>query len=135
APRRQGEQLSVIKRLLNGLRWRQPVPTPGDSAIAGVESARELFGSLAAKGELAAAAEGRIGPRLRQHFTRYVGWLIRQGYDFGSCENFAARLDRRYVYLRYDVHVRDLFGAFALAGLHEELQIPGSFQICWEHSR
>jgi hypothetical protein len=37
--------------------------------------------------------------------------------------------------LRYDVHVRDLFGAFALASLHEELQIPGSFQICWQHSR
>ena len=72
---------------------------------------------------------------MRQHFTRYVGWLTRQGYDFGSCENFAARLDRRCVYLRYDVHVRDLFGAFALAALHEEMQIPGSFQICWEHSR
>jgi hypothetical protein len=33
------------------------------------------------------------------------------------------------------VHVRDLFGAFVLAELHEELQIPGSFQLCWEHSR
>lgn len=103
--------------------------------LAGVELAREAFGSLAAKRELAAAAADRVGPQLRERFRRYVAWLDRQGYAFNSCEEFPLRLDRRRVYLRYDVHVRDLFGAFALAALHEELQIPGSFQICWEHSR
>src|SRR2546423_95673 len=104
------------------------MPVAGETAIAGVESARELFGPLAVKHELAATAAARVGSQLKQHFRRYVTWLDRQGYDFGSCEALPPRLDRRRVYLRYDVHVRDLFGAFVLAGLHEELQIPGSFQ-------
>src|SRR5262249_10991533 len=55
-------------------------------------------------------------------------------YTFASCEDWPFRLEARRVYLRYDVHVDDLLGAFALAHLHEVLQIPGSFQICWEHS-
>lgn len=57
------------------------------------------------------------------------------GYSFASCEEGPLRFDTRRVYLRYDVHVRDLFGVFLLANLHEELQIPGSFQISWRHSR
>lgn len=81
------------------------------------------------------AAMARSGPHLAERFRAYVAWVRRQGYEFASGEEAPLRLDQRRVYLRYDVHIRDLFGAFALAALHEELQIPGSFQICWEHSR
>ena len=103
--------------------------------LAGVATARAAFGTLTSKRELTAAALLRVGPQLQEHFRRYIQWLYREGYDFGSCETLRLPLEKRRVYLRYDVHVRDLFGAFAVAALHEELQIPGSFQICWEHSR
>jgi len=102
---------------------------------ARVASARRLLGPLTAKPELAEAAFARIAVPLRSRFRRYVAWLDRQGYSFGSCEELPLRFDDRRIYLRYDVHVGDLLGAVALATLHEELQIPGSFQICWEHSR
>jgi hypothetical protein len=125
----------VINLMTNRLWRRRRTAAEGSAVLAGVESARELFGPLTAKGALANAALARSGRQLKDRFQRYIGWLDRQGYAFGSCEEFPLRLDCRRVYLRYDVHVRDLFGAFALAGLHEELQIPGSFQICWEHSR
>lgn len=124
----------MIKSLWQGL-WRRGRPPTGAPVFAGVESARESFARPRAKHELAAAASARVGPQLTAGFRRYVAWLDRQGYDFGSCEELPSALGRRRTYLRYDVHVRDLFGAFALAALHEELQIPGSFQICWEHTR
>ena len=122
-------------RLLNGWLRRPRAPAAAPAIIAGVETARGLFGPLSAKRDLVDAASARIGAQLKTSFARYVAWLDRQGYQFGSCEEFPLSLERRRVYLRYDVHVRDLFGAFALADLHEELQIPGSFQICWDHSR
>ena len=125
----------MLKTLLNGLLRRPRKAAPGSPALAGVESARQLFGRLRSKRDLVAAATARSGPHLAERFRTYVALLRAQGYEFGSCEEASLRLDRRRVYLRYDVHVRDLFGAFALAALHEELQIPGSFQICWEHSR
>jgi hypothetical protein len=124
----------LIKSLWQGLRRRGRVPY-GPPVLAGVGTARAAFGPLTAKRDLVAAAAARVGPQLQEHFRRYVLWLQRLGYDFGSCEELRFPLERRRVYLRYDVHVRDLFGVFALAALHEELRIPGSFQICWEHSR
>lgn len=124
----------MIKSLWQELRRRARVPR-GPPVLAGVGSARAAFGPLTTKRDLAAAAVLRIGPQLQERFRRYVTWLDRQGYDFASCEELPLPLDRRRVYLRYDVHVRDLFGVFAIAALHEELQIPGSFQICWQHSR
>lgn len=109
---------------------------PGAQPItASGETARRLFGRLSAKGDLVEAARLRVGPQLETRFRRYVDWLDRQGYTFGSVEESPLRFDANRIYLRYDVHVGDLFGAIALADLHELLQIPGSFQICWKHSR
>lgn len=113
-------------------RAHSPVPGP---ALATAESARRVFGRLSDGHDLARAARAQVGPRLEQNFRRYVEWLGRRGYVFGSCEDVPLRFDERRAYLRYDVHIRDLFGAFLLADLHERLRIPGSFQICWEHSR
>ncbi len=115
--------------------WRRPTaPETSLGAVAGIELARDALGPLVAKRDLVEAAAARVGPLLAERFRRYVAWLDRQGYALASCEQLPLRFDSRRVYLRYDVHVRDLFGAFVLAGLHEELQVPGSFQICWEHS-
>jgi len=91
--------------------------------------------TLSTKRELVDTASALLGPGLQDRFRRYIAWLDRQGYEFGSCEEIPMSLDRRRAYLRYDVHVRDFNGAVLLAALHEELQIPGSFQICWEHTR
>ncbi|HEY1299360.1 MAG TPA: hypothetical protein VGF07_02625 [Stellaceae bacterium] len=127
-------------------RWTRSQPAPAAAApapkpaIAGqpvvsLEAAHQAFGRLKTKSELAAAARDRVGPQLEAEFRRYVGWLGGLGYSFASCEEAPLRFDAPRVHLRYDVHVRDLFGVFLLANLHDELQIPGSFQICWEHSR
>ncbi|HEU0154649.1 MAG TPA: hypothetical protein VFQ82_01155 [Stellaceae bacterium] len=109
-------------------------PAPG-APVVNFEAARQLFRRLKAKDDLVAAARASVGPQLEASFRRYIVWLDAMGYSFASCEEGPLRFDTRRVYLRYDVHVRDLFGVFMLANLHEELQIPGSFQICWEHSR
>ncbi len=124
-----------MKFLAGGFARKSRVQAAAPAVLADVESAHALFGSLSAKRELADAALARTGRQIADRFRGYVEWLARSGYEFGSCEESPLRLDCRRVYLRYDVHVRDLFGAFVLAGLHEELQIPGSFQICWEHAR
>ncbi len=108
---------------------------PAPPTLATVELAQRLFGRVSAKHDLVATARSQISAGLEAGFRRYVEWLDRAGYAFGSCEEAALRFDARRVYLRYDVHIRDLFGAFVLADLHERLQIPGSFQICWEHTR
>jgi hypothetical protein len=112
----------------------EPSHAPGQPVV-GFEAARQAFHRLKAKRDLVAAARARVGLQLEASFRRYVGWLDAMGYSFASCEESPLRFNTRRVYLRYDVHVRDLFGVFLLANLHEELQIPGSFQICWEHSR
>ena len=116
---------------------RAPIGRRGSAPplLAKVESAQRIFGRLSRKHELAAAARAQVPPHMEPAFRRYVGWLMRQGYEFGSCEEPPLRFDCRRIYLRYDVHIRDLFGAFVLADLHERLQIPGSFQLCWEHTR
>ena len=119
---------SLGRLLRRASRGSQPILASGNSA-------RKLFGRLSAKRDLVEAARLQVGPQLEPRFRRYVGWLDRQGYKFGSVEESPLRFDTRRIYLRYDVHVGDLFGAFALANLHEALQIPGSFQICWKHSR
>lgn len=127
-----------MMRFLRGgvrLTTKPPAATPMAAAIAGVESGREAFGTLSSKQELTRAAFARVGPQLKSRFTRYIAWLDRQGYTLGSCEEAPLNLGAKRAYLRYDVHVRDLFGAVALASLHEELKVPGSFQVCWEHSR
>ncbi len=128
---------AVARRVPNGRRMpngrRGPMPAP--TSLATVESAQFVLGRLRGKRELAAAARAQIPPRLEPSFCRYVEWLMRRGYEFGSCEDLPLRFDLSRVYLRYDVHIRDLFGAFVLADLHERLQIPGSFQLCWEHTR
>jgi hypothetical protein len=127
-----------LKLLWNAVRRapsRRPEPPPNQPMLATVESAQRLFGRLSAKRDLVGAARSQIPPLLELGFRRYVEWLDRKGYAFGSCEEVPLRFDARRAYLRYDVHIRDLFGAFVLADLHEQLQIPGSFQICWEHTR
>jgi hypothetical protein len=123
-----------VRRLLRILtRGRRQVVAP-PSVIARVESARDVLGPAISKHDLRQAALSRVGPRLGWRFRRYVDWVRRQGYDFGACEDLRPGSGIPRIYLRYDVHVRDLFCAVALASLHEELQIPGSFQICWRHS-
>jgi hypothetical protein len=108
---------------------------PGYSAPVGSAAAlRDLLGRRRTKRGLVNAVRSRLGGGLGDQFRRYVEWLGRHGYTFGSCEDWPLRLDKRRAYLRYDVHVDDLLGAFGLAHLHEVLQIPGSFQVCWEHS-
>jgi hypothetical protein len=114
---------------------RRSASAGSEPMLASGDLARNLFGRLSAKRDLVEAARSQVGPQLEAQFRRYVGWLDRQGYSFGSVEESPLRFDTRRIYLRYDVHVGDLFGAFALANLHEALQIPGSFQICWKHSR
>ncbi len=114
---------------------RRRGPPPAASLLATVESAQRVFGRLRGKHELAAAARAQMPPRMEPAFRRYVEWLLGRGYVFGSCEDLPLRFDSPFVYLRYDVHIRDLFGAFVLADLHERLGIPGSFQLCWEHTR
>ena len=122
-----------LGRLLRPARWS--ASRGSEPILANVDSARSLFGHLSAKRDLVEAARLQVGPQLEIRFRRYVGWLDRQGYTFGSAEEAPLRFDTRRIYLRYDVHVADLSGAFALANLHEALQIPGSFQICWRHSQ
>ncbi len=129
--------LSRVGHLANSL-LRNPfeVASGGSERLSTSAAAtRDLLGARTAKRDLVDAARSRIGRHLERRFRRYVAWLQGQGYAFASCEEWPLRLDTRRAYLRYDVHVRDLLGAFVLAQLHEELQIPGSFQICWEHSR
>ena len=122
-----------LGRLLRPTRWS--ASSGAQPVAASRDAARSLFGRLSTKRDLVAAARSQVGARIETEFRRYVGWLDRHGYTFGSVEEAPLRLDTRRIYLRYDVHVADLCGAFALANLHEALQIPGSFQICWEHSR
>ncbi|MGC2411677.1 MAG: hypothetical protein WA459_03140 [Stellaceae bacterium] len=122
-----------LGRLLRPARWS--ASRGSEPILANVDSARSLFGHLSAKRDLVEAARLQVGPQLETRFRRYIGWLARQGYTFGSAEEAPLRFDTRRIYLRYDVHVADLSGAFALANLHEALQIPGSFQICWRHSQ
>jgi hypothetical protein len=80
---------------------------------------------------LAEAAQQRIGPRLEPLFHRFVDWLSGEGYVFSDLEQVPPVFDKRRVYLRYDVHIQDLLSAYVLAGLHERLGIPGSFQLTW----
>jgi hypothetical protein len=129
-----------LKSWWHAMARRPPPPrrtgaSPTQPTLATVESAQRLFGPFSARDDLFTAALSQVSPSLEEGFRRYVEWLDRQGYTFGSCEEAPLRFDVRRAYLRYDVHVRDLFGAFVLAGLHERLEIPGSFQICWEHTR
>lgn len=81
------------------------------------------------------AGDGAVGEHgLEPLFRAYVRWLQQAGYEFGSLEHGLPSFDNRTVYLRYDVHVHDLLPALLLARLHEELKIPGSFQITWRFS-
>jgi hypothetical protein len=127
---------AMLRRAVTRRTPRRPTEDyPAPPILATVESAQRLFGRLSAKHDLVATARAQISAGLEAGFRRYVDWLDRAGYAFGSCEEIPLRFDARRIYLRYDVHVRDLFGAFVLADLHERLQIPGSFQICWEHTQ
>jgi hypothetical protein len=110
-------------------------PGSRPAALATIESARRILGPPHQRRALAAAAWEQIAPGLEPAFRGYVEWLVRRGYGFGSCEDLPQDFGESRVYLRYDVHIRDLFGAFALADLHQRLRIPGSFQLCWEYSR
>lgn len=115
----------MITKLLTGLLRRPRSAATSLSTLAKPVSKRALVSTAVAL----------VGPRLQERFRQYVSWLDGQGYGFGSCEESPRGLARRTVYLRYDVHVRDLDAAVVLAALHEELQIPGSFQICWNHTQ
>lgn len=118
--------------------WRSlnPATSPAiASPPATPELVNALFGKETDKKALAARARAKVGRSADQAFRRYVDWLRKAGYRLGSVENGPPRFDERYAYLRYDVHIRDLLAVFILADLHEELKIPGSFQICWEYSR
>src|SRR5262249_41019190 len=84
--------------------------------------------------ELASAARAAIGPGVVELFKRYVDWIRASGYAFRAFGVEPPELDRPYVYLRYDVHLHDLLPAFILAAVHEELGIPGAFQISWRLS-
>ncbi len=83
---------------------------------------------------LAEAACKRAGPRLEPLFCRFVEWLTSEGYVFADLEHGPPLFAERRVYLRYDVHIQDLLPAYALAGMHQRLAIPGSFQLNWRFS-
>jgi hypothetical protein len=108
---------------------------PRQRAMLVTGTAHKVPGPPTVKRSLAATAAPQIGAQLDMRFRRYVAWLDHHGYAFGSCNDLPLQFDRPRVYLRYDVHVVDLLAAIGLARLHEELQIPGSFQIFWQHSQ
>ncbi len=85
-------------------------------------------------GAVAAAAGTRTGPRLEPLFRRFVEWLTGEGYVFSDLEHGPPVFAERRVYLRYDVHIQDLLSAYVLADLHQQLEIPGSFQLNWRFS-
>ncbi len=90
---------------------------------------------LGDKERLLAAARSRIEPGMEESFGRFLDWLSACGYEFGSLEDGPPEFGARRVYFRYDVHGQDLLAAYLLAGIHERLKIPGSFQITWEFSQ
>jgi hypothetical protein len=115
-------------------RSRPPARLVDGPVVGGVGMAHACFGRRTDPRDLAAAARRLIGPEMEDAFRRYVDWMSGAGYRFGSCEAEPPRFDAPVVYVRYDVHVRDLPAVFILADLHERLAIPGSFQICWHYS-
>ncbi len=108
---------------------------PTEPPIGTPRNVGRMFRACTDGAALAAAARRRTGPGLEETFRRYVDGLDRAGYTFGSLDDDRLQFDQPVAYLRYDVHVRDLIAVFLLAALHEQLRIPGSFQICWGHSR
>lgn len=121
--RRKGGGAVTLQRL-------GPHPSSLETLAAAFGPKPDLLG----KRELAAAARGALGTDLEQLFTKYVEWVHAAGYRFRSFETTPPILDQPNVYLRYDVHLRDLLPAFGLADLHERLGIPGSFQVTWRYS-
>ena len=87
------------------------------------------------KHELAAASRRIIGGAIDQSFPRFIEWLGEEGYRFAGFDDGPLRLEERFAYLRYDVHIQDLLAAYVLADLHARMGIIGSFQIMWKFSR
>jgi hypothetical protein len=108
----------------------QPIPT-SNSDLAALGPRCDWFDTK----QLAATARQKLGNGVDLSFRRFVAWLQSEGYSFGGFEEGPPRFDDRWAYLRYDVHGKDLLAAYVLADLHEQLQIIGSFQINWRHTR
>lgn len=77
-----------------------------------------------------------LGDRLRiaNEFSALVSFLTEKGCTFHRCSDLGTRPVPRGVSFRYDVHVRDLDGAFAFAALHRRHGIPASFFVLWDYS-
>ena len=86
------------------------------------------------KHQLAAAARHIVGGAIDRSFPHFVAWLRDEGYQFAGFDDGPLRLDERFAYLRYDVHIQDLLAAYVLADLHARMGIVGSFQIMWKFS-
>jgi hypothetical protein len=72
---------------------------------------------------------------IAREFSALVDFLRECGCTFHSCSELGAKPVPRGISFRYDVHSRDLPGAFVFAELHRQQGIPASFFLFWDYSR
>jgi hypothetical protein len=72
---------------------------------------------------------------ITQEFSALIRFLRERGCTFHSCSDLGAKPVPRGIAVRYDVHARDLPGAFVFAELHRQHGVPASFFFFWDYSR
>ena len=71
---------------------------------------------------------------IADEFAALVRYLREAGCSFHSCSALGTHPVPRGISFRYDVHVRDLPGAFIFADLHLQHGIPATFFVFWDYS-
>lgn len=67
-------------------------------------------------------------------FRRLIRQLKKDGYRFGNLESFDPETNEKTVYLRFDIHDRDIVPTFTFFPLIDELEIPAVFFLNYKMS-
>jgi hypothetical protein len=67
-------------------------------------------------------------------FSELLRFLRESGCTFHSCHELGTHPVPRGISFRYDIHLRDLPGAFLFADLHSLHGIPATFFLFWDYS-
>ncbi len=69
----------------------------------------------------------------RQGWKKLIQWLRDHGYSFAHQHRIKPGSNGKVVCIRYDVHVRDIVGAWGMLGLNEELGVKAEYHLFWGH--
>lgn len=62
-----------------------------------------------------------------------IRWLRSHGYRFAHQHRAEPEKNEKTVCFRYDVHVRDIAGAWSMLALNNELGVPAEYHLLWRH--